>query len=190
MLSERPEFHLVSGDGGVPVDVLVVIEESLTAHVVEAIRCTAVFEASATKFSCVVAIDDVEQPNFLAAIAAGVTAIVLRRDLTAESLVKAILAAHGGAADLSREQQGTLLAHLRKLHADANSPHCLNLAGVDDRERQILSLLAEGKDTADIASKLCYSERTVKKVLYSMMERLGLRNRAHAVAYAVRLGLV
>jgi DNA-binding NarL/FixJ family response regulator len=45
-------------------------------------------------------------------------------------------------------------------------------------------------DTADIAFKLCYSERTVKNVIHDITTRHQLRNRAHAVAYAVRQGLI
>ena len=39
-------------------------------------------------------------------------------------------------------------------------------------------------DTGEIASKLSYSERTVKNVMHGLTTRLHLRNRAHAVAYA------
>ncbi|MGO4426651.1 response regulator transcription factor, partial [Streptomyces sp. MCAF7] len=47
-----------------------------------------------------------------------------------------------------------------------------------------------GYDTADIAMKLSYSERTIKNVLHAVMTRLNLRNRSHAVAYALRQGLI
>ena len=59
-----------------------------------------------------------------------------------------------------------------------------------DREVDVLRLLSEGWDTAEIASKLAYSERTVKNVIHDITARLQLRNRSHAVAYAVRQGLI
>jgi DNA-binding NarL/FixJ family response regulator len=37
---------------------------------------------------------------------------------------------------------------------------------------------------------MAYSERTVKNVLHEITQRLGLRNRTHAVAYAMRHGLL
>jgi DNA-binding NarL/FixJ family response regulator len=40
------------------------------------------------------------------------------------------------------------------------------------------------------AGKLCYSERTVKNVIYELTSRLKLRSRSHAVAYAMRSGLI
>ncbi len=49
-------------------------------------------------------------------------------------------------------------------------------------------LVAEGLRTDEIASKLSCSERTVKNVLRTAIRRLGLVNRTHAVAYAIRSG--
>jgi len=54
----------------------------------------------------------------------------------------------------------------------------------------VLRLLAEGMDTAEIAAELCYSQRTVKNVLHGLTNRLNLRNRAHAVAHALRADVI
>ena len=54
----------------------------------------------------------------------------------------------------------------------------------------MLRLLAEGRDTREIADELAYSERTIKNVIRDITRRLGLRNRSHAVAYALRQGLI
>ena len=51
-------------------------------------------------------------------------------------------------------------------------------------------MLADGQDTAAIASKLAYSERTIKNIIHDVTLRLNLRNRSHAVAYAVKSGLI
>ena len=51
-------------------------------------------------------------------------------------------------------------------------------------------MIADGHDTKEIALELCYSERTVKNIIHDLTTRLQLRNRAHAVAYAVRQGLI
>jgi DNA-binding NarL/FixJ family response regulator len=50
--------------------------------------------------------------------------------------------------------------------------------------------MAEGLGNADIARVLCCSEHTVKNVIYDLTARLQVRNRAHAVACAVRRGIV
>ena len=61
---------------------------------------------------------------------------------------------------------------------------------VTEREAEVLRLLAEGYDTAEVGRKLFYSERTVKNIIHDVTSRLELRNRAHAVAYAIREGLI
>ncbi len=54
----------------------------------------------------------------------------------------------------------------------------------------MLKLVADGLDTAEIADSLAYSERTIKNIIHDVTARLNLRNRSHAVAYAVRQGLI
>jgi DNA-binding NarL/FixJ family response regulator len=58
------------------------------------------------------------------------------------------------------------------------------------RETAVLRLIAEGLGTAEVAEQLCYSTRTVKSVIHEVTRRLHLRNRTHAVAYAIRLRLI
>jgi DNA-binding CsgD family transcriptional regulator len=70
------------------------------------------------------------------------------------------------------------------------SPRGLTLTGLTPRETEVLRLVAEGHDTAEIAETMCYSERTVKNILHDLTTRLQLRNRSHAVAYAMREGLI
>lgn len=63
-------------------------------------------------------------------------------------------------------------------------------SGIAPRERMLLLLLSQGLDTAEIAAKMAYSERTVKNIVHGLLSRLELRNRAHAVAYAMRAGVL
>ncbi|MEV4847032.1 helix-turn-helix transcriptional regulator [Micromonospora matsumotoense] len=62
--------------------------------------------------------------------------------------------------------------------------------GLSVRESEILRLVADGMDTREVATRLSYSGRTVKNVLHDITSRFPLRNRTHAVAYAVREGLI
>jgi DNA-binding NarL/FixJ family response regulator len=63
-------------------------------------------------------------------------------------------------------------------------------AQLTDREQQVLSLIAEGHPTREVAEQLCYSERTVKNVLHDVVTKLNVRSRSQAVAHAVREGLI
>jgi DNA-binding NarL/FixJ family response regulator len=58
------------------------------------------------------------------------------------------------------------------------------------REREVLSLLAQGKTNKEIAESLVISERTVKYHVSSILAKLGAGNRTEAVSYAARLGFI
>jgi len=60
---------------------------------------------------------------------------------------------------------------------------------LSNREREVLNLIATGDTNREIAGKLTVTENTVKVHLRRILEKLDLRNRQQAVAYAVRTGL-
>jgi len=59
-----------------------------------------------------------------------------------------------------------------------------------DRDLEVLRLLASGESTADIARELAYSESMIKHVIHGVVTGIGARNRAHAVAIAIRAGII
>ncbi|WP_331481928.1 response regulator transcription factor [Streptomyces rubrogriseus] len=77
----------------------------------------------------------------------------------------------------------TVLNRLKVLEAQRSRAPKLN-----PREVDVLQLVAEGLSTAEVASHLNYSERTIKNVLHEVITRLNLRNRTQAVAWAIRSG--
>lgn len=58
------------------------------------------------------------------------------------------------------------------------------------REQEVLDLLADGATTDAAAAKLFLSPATVRSYVESAMDKLGARNRVHAVAEAMRQGLI
>ena len=66
----------------------------------------------------------------------------------------------------------------------------MTYGGLTHRELRVVRLLADGYSTAEIARELAYSERTIKNSIHDLTTRLQLRNRSHAVAFAVRQGLI
>ncbi|MBN8883306.1 MAG: response regulator transcription factor, partial [Salana multivorans] len=85
---------------------------------------------------------------------------------------------------------GHLLDQVGSLQRQVLRPMGLTFTGLTTREVDVLRLIADGFDTAEIARNLNFSERTVKNVLHDITTRLQLRNRPHAVAYALREGLI
>ncbi|HEX3427050.1 MAG TPA: helix-turn-helix transcriptional regulator, partial [Acidimicrobiales bacterium] len=61
---------------------------------------------------------------------------------------------------------------------------------VSDRDREVLRLLADGCDTSEIARALAYSEPTIKNAIQRLFDQLKARNRPHAVALALRSGII
>jgi DNA-binding CsgD family transcriptional regulator len=85
---------------------------------------------------------------------------------------------------------GRLLDQVGRLQRKVLDPRGLTLSTLTAREADMLRLVAEGLDTAEIAVKTSYSERTVKNVLHDVITRFNLRNRAHAVGYVLQQGLI
>jgi two-component system, NarL family, invasion response regulator UvrY len=63
-------------------------------------------------------------------------------------------------------------------------------AGLSDREYQVLRLLASGKSVSEVAVELALSVKTVSTYRTRILEKLGLKNTAELVRYAVQRGLV
>ena len=122
----------------------------------------------------------------LLAIQNGAVGFLRKETLTPESLGAAVRAAASGAGVMAPDLLGTLLKGLSPGELD-DKPATARLT---DREQQVLSLIAQGHPTREVAEQLCYSERTVKNVLHDVVTKLNARSRSQAVAHAVREGLI
>lgn len=138
----------------------------------------------------VLVVRSLREAELLDVIECGVGAIVWRHEATATRLVQAVLAAARGDGDLPADLLGRLISQVGSLHRNAAGRSGGPTSGLTPREVDVVRLVAEGFDTGEIASKLSYSERTVKNVMHGLTTRLHLRNRAHAVAYALREGYI
>jgi DNA-binding NarL/FixJ family response regulator len=133
------------------------------------------------------AIDDAA---LVAAAEAGVAGLLRRCDASADVLVRTIVKVASGEGEVPSDLLSRLLEQVGRLQRQVLAPRGLTFSGLTPRETQVLRLVADGLDTGEIALRMCYSERTVKNVLHDLTTRLQLRNRTHAVAYAVREGLI
>jgi len=121
----------------------------------------------------------------LAALQAGAVGVLRKETLTTDSLASAVRAAADGTGVVTCE-----LLHELAEGLAPNGNEKPPAARLSDREQQVLSLIADGHPTREVAQRLCYSERTVKNVLHDVVTKLGARSRSQAVAHAVREGLI
>ncbi len=138
----------------------------------------------------VLVVTRLEDAGLLAAVEAGACGILRRSEACAERIAEAVMTAARGDGSVPPDLLGRLLSQVSRLQRHVLAPRGLSLNGFTEREVDVLRLLSEGWDTSEIASKLAYSERTVKNVIHDITSRLQLRNRAHAVAYAMRAGVI
>ncbi|MFD6421082.1 LuxR C-terminal-related transcriptional regulator [Streptomyces sp. NPDC060198] len=185
-LRRYPEIDLRDESESGPGTVLLLIEDTLDEAVLTRLRRLARGEGA----RAALVVGTLREAELLDVIECGVGAIVWRHEATAGRLVQAIRAADRGEGDLPSDLLGRLITQVGTLHRHAAGRPGLPASGLTPREVDVLRLVAEGFDTGEIAKKLSYSERTVKNVLHGLTTRLHLRNRAHAVAQALREGYI
>ncbi|MEO6529239.1 MAG: response regulator transcription factor [Gemmatimonadaceae bacterium] len=121
------------------------------------------------------------------AYAAGASA-VLAIDARADELLAAVRAVAAGLVALPASLSAELLAGARRVSSESSVP--TTAAALTSREREVLSLIAQGLANKVIASRLGITEHTVKTHIAAVYEKLNARNRAEVVIAAARQGLV
>jgi DNA-binding NarL/FixJ family response regulator len=117
--------------------------------------------------------------DVLPAITAGATGYLLK-DAPRDELIRAVRAAHAGQSVLSPSVAGALIDLAANRGPDALSP----------REIEVLRLVADGATNQAAARQLLVSETTIKTHLLHIYTKLGVRDRASAVATAYKRGLL
>ncbi|WP_258566239.1 LuxR C-terminal-related transcriptional regulator [Streptomyces parvulus] len=183
-LRRHPEIDLRDASG--PGTVALLIEDALGEAALTRLRRLVRGEGA----RAVLVVGAIRESELLDVVECGVGVIVWRHEATADRLAQAILTASRGDGDLPADLISRLVSQVGTLHRSAGVSPSTPSLGLVPREVDVLRLVAEGFDTGEIAGKLSYSERTVKNVLHGLSTRLHLRNRAHAVAYALREGYI
>lgn len=185
-LRPRPEVEVVRPDEEPRAVVSLVVVDRVDDEAARLLR--RLRQSSGTRIGLVVGRFD--QDALQTTIDCGVTAVIRRSEAHQDRLVSVISALVKGEAVLPGDLLGTLLDHVGRLQRSVLDPNGPSLSTLTAREADMLRLVAEGFNTGEIAAKTSFSERTVKNVLHEVTTRLQLRNRAHAVGYAMRHGLI
>jgi DNA-binding NarL/FixJ family response regulator len=185
-LRPRPEIRVVGPDEVEQAQVAVVVVDVVDDEAVQLLR---VVQRRGLTRTVLVA-GRLDDGDLVTAVEAGVVGLVRRHEATPERLVRVITGAARGEGSVPPDLLGRLLDQVGTLQRGVLGPRGLTFNGLATREIEVLRLVADGCDTSEIADRLAYSERTVKNVLHDVTTRLQLRNRSHAVAYALRQGLI
>ena len=130
-----------------------------------------------------------DDPAYLrSALAAGASGYLLKRAVDAE-LLAAIRAVHSGGTYVDPRLANVLVQDvLAKRGTRAGPKRPVNL--LSDRELQVLSLVARGYTSAQIAKEIFVGVKTVETYRSRFAEKLGLRSRRDVIRFAVQIGIL
>ena len=129
-----------------------------------------------------------QDADVLEAILAGACGYLLK-DATIDELLRGIQAASVGEALISPHIAAKVLQRVRATSTDPGAATAIR-SELSERELDVLKLIANGKDNADIAAELHISPKTVKNHISNILMKLQIENRIQAAVYAVRSGIV
>jgi DNA-binding NarL/FixJ family response regulator len=125
-----------------------------------------------------------------AALAAGAAGFLLK-DTPPREIAAAVRAVADGTATLSPAVTATLIdSYVDRRAAPRRAEALRRIAGLSDRERQVLQLLGSGGSNLELAQRLFVSEATVKTYVSRLLTKLELVNRTQAAILAHEAGLL
>ena len=116
-------------------------------------------------------------------VAAGATGY-LSKESSRQEVCEAIVSIARGGTAFAAEAQAGLAAQIQERERSGGPPK------LTEREQEVLGLVAQGLSAPDIGKHIHLSTTTVKSHLHSLYEKLGVSDRAAAVAEAMRRGLL
>jgi DNA-binding NarL/FixJ family response regulator len=130
-----------------------------------------------------------DDEDVFAALRAGAVGYLLK-DVTADRLVEALLAASRGESVLQPSVVTRVVARFAGLADDAAPRPQPLVVPLSDRELEVLRLLGDGRSNREIATSLFLAEGTVKNHVTNVLAKLGARDRTQAALRGRALGLV
>jgi len=130
-----------------------------------------------------------DDPAYLrSALAAGASGYLLKRAVDAE-LIAAIRAVHRGGIFVDPRLANVLVQDvLAKRSTKAGPTRPVNI--LSQRELQVLTLVARGYTSAEIAKQIFVGVKTIETYRSRLADKLGLRTRSDVIRFAVQMGLL
>jgi DNA-binding NarL/FixJ family response regulator len=129
-----------------------------------------------------------EDENIVRALSDGAAGFLLK-DSAPEELLRAVRAVNNGEAYLSPMVTSRVVGMVATSGQPKRQEAQKAVAGLTEREVEVLALLGQGMSNADVGAKLHMSEATVKTYVSRLLAKLGLTNRVQAALLARDAGL-
>lgn len=185
LLRPYTDIRILSVSEYSQADVAVVRCNRFTPRVVSRLR-QAPFHG---RTSVVLLVNQITEAELLMALDCRVVEIIAASAATEERVRHSVTSAAGRGGHMPDGLVEELLKHIDRVQQEILTP-AGGHAGLSRREVDVLRLMADGLSTSEIADQMSYSERTVKNVIHDITHRHRLRNRSHAVAFALRAGII
>ncbi len=185
--SVRQPIRILPAHQSGKADVLLIIVFSVTEETLSWMRQAGQDGRSRRPRSVLVA-ESITKSQLMQAVGYGLTSFLNRQQVGFGQVLRTVVNSRDGRAELPDTVVASLIEQLQSAQRARESG--ADAGWLTPREVEVLRHLSEGLDTMEIASRLSYSERTIKNTIHGMLTRLGLRNRTHAVAHGIRTGLI
>ena len=183
-LQGRCDLTLLEDRAVVPDSVALIVADELDDEVlgaIRAVRCSGCHRI-------VVVASRIPRAQAETALRQGVRGLLRRCDANAQHLADVLRSAAGEADTVATTERS--LRELLAPDGPGAEQRAASSFGLNSRDVEVLRLVAEGESTAAIARHLAYSESTIKNTIHTIVRQLGARNRAHAVASALRANVI
>jgi two-component system response regulator DevR len=137
--------------------------------------------SSSPEVNCLILTSYDDDDAIFAAVMAGAAGYLLK-EIRGTSLVDAVRQVAAGKSLLDPAVTGRLLSRLRD-----GAPKDARLTSLTDREREILSLIADGMTNRQIGERLYLAEKTVKNYVSSLLAKLGMQRRTQAAVFGAEV---
>ena len=195
LLGTQPDFEITgeAADGAAAVTAAARLHPDVVLMDVrmpgtDGIKATAAITSNDSSPKVVVLTTYDQDEYVFDALAAGASGFLLK-DARPEDLIAGIRSVAAGDALLAPSVTRRLIG----LFARGRNSQAVRLASqlklLSEREQQVLSLIARGQSNTEIAAALHITDHTVKTHVASILRKLSLRDRVHAVIFAYESGL-
>lgn len=170
-------------------DVDVVLMD-LQMPIMDGVEATRLIKA-AKPDTAVLAITAFASDDYLVPVLLAGASGYLVKDTDPADIVKAVISVHSGTAAISPSVSTDLIAAVQNAYSKPEvADEVANELGLTNRELEILSLLAQGKNNTEICRFLNVADTTVKTHMAKIFTKLGVRDRVQALIVAAQLELV